>query len=1306
VLGGFGTSQSPTGQTIGSFYNNAGWYDDVADGPVTATIKIHSTGDTYTAVGAWVIVAPPKFAPGIDNVITLYDRLFDLAVQQGWLSAPSTPSYTQDIYPILQRARDTTWVRNVGSFAHTSWADPVTDAGLRNAIFGRLKNPGGGGSNMPRLLGSDGHLTATQYQMMEKWKDGSFSNDWSGVPLPPVSITPGGLDEAALENCVGAAFFPGIEAGGLSPNQPVLVPGNYQAPFRFGHGTVSPGDISQYMALPWQADFKACGTEWWPVPRPNNVIPQGTGSYQDWDRGVGSMQDMTQQWHTLGFVVRQGNKYVEVDRCDGTFITLLTPTLNFQDVPQGPMGMSRQTALAIVFEVKSNGGPVTLEFQSGPSHPRLQRVNTTVTVGPTSGSSIATARLWVKYETGADGEFIADQTVIHHVASGQTWTVTITANTVGRKRAAVALVLDRSGSMTEDRGDGQSKHKSLQEAAGIFVDVMLKDDAVSLVRYNHDAQQLQAATVLGAASDLFDPGRVGAKNLINGNQLNPSGNTSIGDGIKVGRAALNNVGSEYKFKSLVVLTDGKENSPDYIADVASDINERTYAIGLGTPQNTSAAALQTISGNHGGYLLMTGDITGDRRFILQKYFLQILAGISDADIVLDPTGQLVPGVEQRIPFQLTEADAGIEVILLTPNPQVVDFRLQPPVGPMIEPWRALAEPDMEFTLSDQVSFYRLVLPTELIAGRFDQAGTWHVVLSVGKPRVNRPRDGGNDDDARRRDSVGRESIRTVGNAAGIGLTTSPRRASSSAGPTTASNLAALYTQATTSGLTALLPGGRVTVPFNVQINSYSNLSFRASLRQSGYEPGSSVYLNAALAESGVPMSREASVWAEVVRPDGTQTSVQLEPDSREDGTYVCRVRTSIPGVYQLRIRATGQSAAGHPFHREKSLTSQVWHGGNHDANPATLSGGLTREQRDRDRKLCELLTCLLGNQVITLELEKRLLASGLDIGRLRECLKAFCRPPGGRESEQAVTAVQLIQQFVSQHNLSDVVSVKARDAQTGESGCSKEESVNACDRVAGGWRLRTHCRDCRRADALATTASFETAVAARAVIDASGRSSAVSVRLGARRDVVDRLVGVAVRYSSEHGQQPPVGKCHSLPAQSHSAGAFTLVEAIRDGWCYTAPLPGGGLIAIEMTDPDLFEDSCKDRLTAWQQRLAAAPHTRKRLYGLRMVQKPYMVSAMSHRLRRPHLDAPWLAAGDAALSVDPLSASGLKRALQTGHDSAVAIHAWLDGDRIVAEHYEAELDNEFTGFLESRAHYYAMESRWPESRFWSRRHQI
>ena len=61
VLGGFGSSGSPSNHALGGFADSDDWHDDVSDGSVTATVTIG--GQPLTAAGAWVIVGPPKFAP-------------------------------------------------------------------------------------------------------------------------------------------------------------------------------------------------------------------------------------------------------------------------------------------------------------------------------------------------------------------------------------------------------------------------------------------------------------------------------------------------------------------------------------------------------------------------------------------------------------------------------------------------------------------------------------------------------------------------------------------------------------------------------------------------------------------------------------------------------------------------------------------------------------------------------------------------------------------------------------------------------------------------------------------------------------------------------------------------------------------------------------------------------------------------------------------------------------------------------------------------------------------------------------------
>jgi hypothetical protein len=743
------------------------------------------------------------------------------------------------------------------------------------------------------------------------------------------------------------------------------------------------------MALPWQADFYACADNWWPVPRPDEVTRAGTPN-QGWTTGVvSSYQDMVDKWHKLGFIVRQGSDHVEASRCDTASITLLTPVLNFQDVPQGPMGMVRETALAISFEVISASSAVTLQYASGgaPSHPQLVASNSSVTVGPTPGSSIATARLWIVYRTGNVGDVLPPQTVTVQDAGGtQSWHITILGNTVARKTAAAALVLDRSGSMSEDRGDGQSKHASLQSAASIFVDVMLEGDGVGIVRFNEDAQVLQAVVPLGSGG-LSDVNRNAAKDIINGTGLDPNGQTSIGDGIFEGRGILNNAATPFDVESLVVLTDGVENSPGMIADVAGSINEYTYAVGLGQPQNISVPALQTISGNNGGYLLVTGAIGTDNRFLLQKYFLQILAGISNAQIVLDPQGALVPGRVERIPFQLTSADAGVDVILLTPSTQIVDFRVQTPSGQIIEPWRAMSEPTMRFVLSNGVSYYRIALPTEIEAGRFDAGGTWYALLTIGKPRVQRGNDGDGVDRSILRSMFARPVAAPAPRLRGVAA---QRATLVGAQQAMSSTLASVSTHGDATGGAA----GARTLPYSLVVHSYSNLSLHAHAEQASFEPGARIDLHASVAQSGIPLAHHASVWADIVRPDGGATSLPFTEQA--DAQFTAHFVAALPGVYRMRVRARGTSLSGEPFTREQTLSAAVWRGGNQGTGGTGGAGGAGGGGQGSAHCACELLKCLLAaGGLINKELEQRLKEAGIDLNHARQCLEKLCSGASG-----------------------------------------------------------------------------------------------------------------------------------------------------------------------------------------------------------------------------------------------------------------------------------------------------------------------
>ena len=339
VRGGFGTSANPTDPTSQpNFPTTLGWYDDVSDGPITAQITVGST--TFKAQnGGWVICPPPRFAPSSYSITTLYDTLRQLALTNNQLPPLGLQSFARDAYPILKRALDmrfiTAFAFSTGDHDTLSVFAPPGGSGdtlsNRQAVYAKLRPAG----DMPLL--NDGpyqtsQLCDFQNSFLQQWSQGQGTPDWP--PVVPTTITPDGLTIAALENCVGAPFYPGIEAGGIDIGVSILSLSFAEA-FRLDPTVVQPGDVTKGMALPWQGDFMLCSgpeddtgvdqTSWWPAGRPIAIYPvDDIANKRLWTLGVASsMPDMVNNWHELGFIVDKGlGKNVEIEKtnvCKGCF---------------------------------------------------------------------------------------------------------------------------------------------------------------------------------------------------------------------------------------------------------------------------------------------------------------------------------------------------------------------------------------------------------------------------------------------------------------------------------------------------------------------------------------------------------------------------------------------------------------------------------------------------------------------------------------------------------------------------------------------------------------------------------------------------------------------------------------------------------------------------------------------------------------------------------------------------------------------------------------------------------------------------
>ena len=375
VLGGHGKSAcTDEGKPLFTYANNDYWHDDVSDGAVTATVEIDGT-DVPVKGAAWVIAAPPKFAPTHMNLITLYDVMG----QAAGLKPPAKLSFARDIYPLFDRMAGYQWVNamalrghgpmKAGNFRDPSILQQLADnsaAGqaYRQKVFGRIRNPrtqDKAQANyyfMPMLSGDEGdatvddpatwlYLIENQYEMLERWVAGDFDSDWDQNAPPPPALDrialadqPAALTRAALEYCVGGPFFPGIEMSYVARNADW-----YEEPYRFKTGMFKAGDMTKRMAVPWQADFFECQVHWWPAQRPDDVLNEEVyesslsnnrfredardghlaNALQDrirWDRGVGDRlkvdppglpgdNDMVDKWKTLGFIVPRTTPFGE-----------------------------------------------------------------------------------------------------------------------------------------------------------------------------------------------------------------------------------------------------------------------------------------------------------------------------------------------------------------------------------------------------------------------------------------------------------------------------------------------------------------------------------------------------------------------------------------------------------------------------------------------------------------------------------------------------------------------------------------------------------------------------------------------------------------------------------------------------------------------------------------------------------------------------------------------------------------------------------------------------------------------------------
>ncbi|MES2666130.1 MAG: S8 family serine peptidase [Pseudomonadota bacterium] len=631
-------------------------------------------------------------------------------------------------------------------------------------------------------------------------------------------------------------------------------------------------------------------------------------------------------WYGFGRV--DAEKAVCVAR---TSVDLLTPTLAFLDVPE-----DETTLRAISFRVQSSrtrtfrvtSGPVTT---TGPADSFVLHAGGVAAHAGRFDCVATVARIWVRYTATAAGDTATGSVEVSCDETGEVWTIPISANVVERPRAALVLSMDRSGSMDELAGDGRLKIELLRDSAAVVPALAQDDTGLGAVSWDSDADVAGAMAVTDAGPDLFGAGRVALQTHVSGHDTNLAGMTAIGDGVLAAQGLLDAASSAYQIKAMVVLTDGRETESLYLSELpAGSINGQVFAIGLGTAEGIQPAALATLTGEREGYLLMTGAMTADDYFLLAKYYQQVLAGVSNLEIVVDPDGWLQPGVPVRIPFGVNETDWQVDAVLHTPQPDLVRYWLETPDGQKITPAELAGEPESRFVVDRQLAFYRLSLPVSAV-GPQDPAQPWHAVMEVDKKGWERYV-------KVLKSKKGREEPGTASAEHGLSA----------------------------EELRTLAHGLR----YSFVAQARSVLRMAPGVVQAGLVPGSEVRLGAIVTEYGMPPPRGATVRVRVTPPAGAAFTLSLTEGA--DGEFSGLMGTPQPGVYRLQFLGDGRTTRGSVWTREGLRSAVVWRGGNAPPPKPTV----------RDQ-ICDLIGCLEKSGGLDLDLIRKL---GVDPDALRRCL--------------------------------------------------------------------------------------------------------------------------------------------------------------------------------------------------------------------------------------------------------------------------------------------------------------------------------
>jgi len=260
--------------------------------------------------------------------------------------------------------------------------------------------------------------------------------------------------------------------------------------------------------------------------------------------------------------------------------------------------------------------------------------------------------------------------------------------------ADVITVLDRSGSM---RFYGYME--PAKNTAKMFVDFMNIDDQIGVVSFSSSSSVNYPLTIITG-----DAEKTAAKNAIG--SLSGNGMTSIGAGLGSARNQLSASGLSDHSWTMILLSDGYENTSPYVSSVLPTIPGKVtiHTIALGT--NVDEALLSSIAQQTGGSYYVSPTPSE-----LQGIYNNISGAVKNMNNVASVSGTIGNGQTESHEVGVDSSIGNAEFsIAWDSSSDQVSLTLTDPNGNTIDSSTAATDPDVTLISGDTYQTYQIATP--------------------------------------------------------------------------------------------------------------------------------------------------------------------------------------------------------------------------------------------------------------------------------------------------------------------------------------------------------------------------------------------------------------------------------------------------------------------------------------------------------------------------------------------------------------------------------------------------------------------